>query len=147
MFKKILFAAIALLGISTVAVARDTYAHDASVLPEAARTTIANNFKAKVNLVKIDKDFGRVSEYDVILTDGTEITFDRNGNWDQIEVGVNGKIPTAFIPDAVAAYVRNNQPGQNIVGIDKERNGYEVELANGVEMKFDTQGRFVRYDH
>lgn len=146
MFKKILFTMIAVLGISTAAMAKDTYAHDASVLPEAARTVLANNFKAQVSLVKIDKDFGRVSDYEVILTDGTEITFDRNGNWDNVEVGVNGNIPSAFIPNEIAQYVKKNQPGQKIVGIDKERSGYDVELANGVDMKFNKQGQFVRYD-
>lgn len=146
MFKKILFTMIAVLGISLFASAKDQYAHDASVLPKAAQTTISNNFKAKVSLVKIDKDFGRISEYEVILTDGSEITFDRNGNWDNVEVGKNGKIPSAFIPASVADYVKKNHPGQNIVGIDKERSGYEVELANGIDLKFNKQGQFVRYD-
>lgn len=146
MFKKLLFLIIAVLGVSTAAMAKGSYAHDASVLPQAAQSVLANNFKAKVSLVKVDKDFGRVSEYEVILTDGTEITFDRNGNWDEIEVSRNGIIPKTFIPDAISGYVAKNQPGQKIVGIDKSRKGYEIELANGVEMKFDTQGQFVKYD-
>lgn len=82
---------------------------------------LANNFKAKVSVVKIDKDFGRVSEYEVILTDGTEITFDRNGNRDNVEVGVDGHIPSAFIPNTIVQYVKKNQPGQKNVGIDKEQ--------------------------
>lgn len=138
---------IAVLGISSMAAAKDVYAHDASVLPKAAQTTLANNFKAKVSVVKIDKEFGRISDFEVILTDGTEITFDRDGNWDKVEVGMNGKIPAAFIPNAIASYVKKNQPGQKIVGIDKERSGYDVELANGIDMKFNKQGEFVRYDN
>lgn len=144
--KKLLFTIIALLGISTAAMAKDTYAHDSSVLPKAAQTILANNFKAKVNLVKIDKDFGRVSDYEVILTDGTEITFDKNGNWENVEIGVRDTIPSYFIPKAVSSYVKQNQPGQKIVGIDKEKSGYDIELANGIEIKFNKDGQFIKYD-
>ncbi|MDE7381051.1 MAG: PepSY-like domain-containing protein [Muribaculaceae bacterium] len=146
MVKKIVMLLVAVVGISFSGIARDKYTRDVSVLPKAAQTTLANNFKSKVNVVKIDKDFGRVSEYEVILTDGTEITFDRNGNWDNVEVGSSGSIPPSFIPPSVAKYVKQFQPGQKIVGIEKERSGYEVELSNGVDMKFNKQGEFVRYD-
>lgn len=146
MIRKLLIAIIAILSVSVSATARDTYARDASVLPKSAQTILANNFKSKVSIVKIDKSFGRVSEYEVVLTDGTEITFDRNGNWDNIEVANTGAIPSALIPEAISGYVKKNQPGQKIIGIDKERSGYEIELSNGVEIKFDHQGQFVRYD-
>lgn len=146
MIKRLFVALVAIMCVAAAAVARDSYARDASVLPKAAQTTLANNFKSKVNLVKIDKDLGRVSDYEVILDDGTEITFDRDGNWDNIEVGLNGKIPSAFIPTAIADYVKANLPGEKIVGIDKERSGYEVEMSNGVDIKFNSNGQFVRYD-
>lgn len=133
-------------GFVCAATAKDTYAHDASVLPEAARTTIANNCKAQVSVVKIDKDFGRVSEYEVILTDGTEISFDRNGNWDNVETNNAKSVPAGFIPKAVSEYVSKNHKGTRIVGIDKERSGYDVDLSNGIEIKFDKNGVFLRYD-
>lgn len=146
MMKKILMLIIAIVGITTAASAKDTYAHDASVLPKAAQTVINKNFKSQVSVVKIDKDFGRISEYEVILTDGTEITFDRNGNWDNVEVSNHTSVPKAFVPETISTYVKSQQPGQRIVGIDKERSGYDVELSNGVEMKFNKDGQFIRYD-
>lgn len=144
--KKFLLSLVAIVGIALFTQAKDTYAHDASVLPKAAQTVIAKNFKAKVSVVKIDKDFGRISEYEAILTDGTEISFDRDGNWENVEVGNNSSVPAAFVPEAIRRYVAANQSGQRIVGIDKERHGYDVELSNGVEMKFDKAGTFLRYD-
>ncbi len=144
--KRIALMLALVVGMAVSMSASDTYAHDASVLPEAARTTIANNFKSTVSLVKIDKDFGRVSEYEVILNDGTEITFDRNGNWDNVETSNAKSVPAAFVPKGVRDYVAKNQPGTHIVGIDKERNGYDIELSNGVEIKFNKAGQFVRYD-
>lgn len=144
--KKFLLMLGLLIGITAAASAKDTYAHDASVLPEAARTTIANNFKSKVSVVKIDKDFGRISEYEVTLTDGTEISFDSKGNWENVETNNAKSVPAGFIPKAISDYVAKNQPNTRIVGIDKERNGYEVELSNGVDIKFNKDGQFVRYD-
>ncbi|MDE6410315.1 MAG: PepSY-like domain-containing protein [Muribaculaceae bacterium] len=146
MIKKVLFALIAIIGLSTTAMAGDKYAHDASVLPKGAQTTLSKNFKSKVSVVKIDKDFGRISEYEVVMTDGTEITFDRDGNWKDVEVNVSKSVPAAFIPAGVTSYVKANQKGQRVVGIEKTRSGYDVELSNGVEMKFDKDGKFIRYD-
>lgn len=134
------------MGLSSVAFAGDKYAHDASVLPKAAQTVLAKNFKSKVSVVKIDKDFGRISEYEVVMTDGTEITFDRDGNWKDVEVNVSKSVPDAFVPASVSKYVKTAQSGQRIVGIEKGRSGYEIELSNGVEMKFDKEGNFLKYD-
>lgn len=146
MFRRLLMIMVAVAGIALSASARDTYAHDASVLPKAAQTTLANAFKSKVSVIKIDKDFGMVSEYEVVLTDGTEITFDSDGNWKDVEVGINASVPSKFIPAGVASYIKSNQPGTHVVGIEKKRGGYDVELSNGVEMKFNSEGQFLRYD-
>ncbi len=144
--KKLLIVCAMILGVFGFACARDSYAHDASALPKAAQTTIANNFKAKVSLVKIDKDWGRISEYEVILEDGTEISFDQDGNWDNVEVNNSKSVPTAFVPKSVRDFVAKQQPGQRIVGIDRDRKGYDVELSNGIDLKFDKAGNFLRYD-
>lgn len=127
--------------------ARDTYSRDINVLPKAAQTSLANNFKAKVNHIKIDKELGRISEYDVVLTDGSEITFDRDGNWKDIEVKNGSSVPAKFIPATIAAYIKQNQKNASVVGIEKNRKGYEVELSNGVDMVFNSNGKFVRYDN
>lgn len=145
MIKRILFTLIAILGISSVSMASDKYSHDSSILPKGAQTTLSKNFKSKVSLIKIDKDFGRISEYEVIMNDGSEITFDKDGNWKEIEVGISKSVPTAFVPSGVASYIKSNQKGQKIVGIEKTKGGYEVELSGGLEMKFDKDGKFIRY--
>ncbi len=146
MIRKFLFALVAIIGISTTAMAGDKYAHDASVLPKAAQTTLANNFKSKVSVVKIDKDFGRISEYEVVMMDGSEITFDKDGNWKEVEVNISKSVPSGFVPAAITNYVKANQKGQKIVGIEKTRGGYDIDLSNGVEMKFDKAGNFVKFD-
>lgn len=144
--KRFFIALVAVVVAGCVAFAASRYAHDASVLPAAAQNVISKNFKATVSVVKIDKKFNKVDEYEVVLTDGTEITFDAKGNWKEIETSVRSSVPKNMIPAGIAEYVKSNHKGQNIVGIEKGRRGYEVTLADGIEMKFDTNARFLRYD-
>lgn len=144
--KKLFLSLVMILAIVATGFARDEYAHDAKVLPKAAQTFIANHFKAKVGVVKIDKDFGSISEYEVTLSDGSEITFDKNGNWKDVETNVSAAVPSKIIPSPISSFISKNHPGQRIVGIDKERNGYEVTLSNGIDIKFDTKGAFKKYD-
>ncbi len=146
MIKKIFLALIAIVSMTATVSAADEYAHDASVLPKAAQTILSNNFKAKVTVVKIEKDFGKVSEYEAILSDGTEVSFDRNGNWKNIEVSANSSVPSFFVPKEISEFIKKEQPKQKVIGIEKKRNGYEVELTNGVDMKFNSQGQFLKYD-
>lgn len=143
--KKILLMIVMMVGVLSVS-ARDKYSHDVSILPTAAQTTIKNNFKAEVSHIKVDKDFGHATEYDVVLTDGSEIAFDKAGNWKDVEVRGNGSVPTAFVPAAISSYVKKTQKNVTITGIEKKRSGYEVELSNGIEMKFDSNGNFIKYD-
>ena len=116
-------------------------------LPVAAFETITSNFKAKVSLVKIDKTMGKVNGYEVILSDGSEISFDRAGNWKEVEVGANNTVPSGFLLKGITEYVKNNHPKAKIVGVEKERNQYEVELSNNVKIKFDHSGKFLKYDN
>lgn len=144
--KKLMLVLALVAAVAVGAQAKDTYARDASVLPAAARTTLTKNFKAGVSLVKIDKTLSHVNDYEVILTDGTEVEFDAKGNWKSVEVGAKGTVPAGFVPQAIRTYVGKDQPKARIVGIERERKGYSVDLSNGIEMKFDQAGKFLRYD-
>ncbi|MBD5240558.1 MAG: PepSY-like domain-containing protein [Paramuribaculum sp.] len=143
--KRLLLILAIITGFFSVS-ARDNYSHDVNILPIAAKTDLKNNFKADVSHIKIDKDWGRISEYDVVLTDGTEITYDRNGNWKDIEMRRDRSVPAAYIPAAIASFVKQNQKSAVITGIEKKKSGYDVELSNGIEMKFNSAGKFLRYD-
>lgn len=144
--KKLLMILALVLGIGVAAQARDTYSRNVKELPQAAQTVLSKNFKAKLSLIKIDKTLGMVDDYEVILTDGTEIEFDSKGNWKSIEVPYGKTVPSSMLPAALVSYVNQNYKGEKIVGVDKERNNYEVELSNGIDMKFDLSGNFLRFD-
>ncbi len=144
--KKILLMMALIVGIFSSS-ARDNYSHDVNSLPVAARTMLKNNFKAAVNHIKIEKELGRIHEYEVVLNDGSEITFDHSGNWKDVEMGKNKAVPTALVPVGIATYVNQHQNKSKVIGIEKKKSGYEVELANGVEIKFDSNGKFISYEY
>ncbi len=126
--------------------ARDKYSHDVAVLPEAAQTVLKQNFKSQVSHIKIGKEFGRIREYDVVMTDGSEISFDKHGNWKEVEVSPKASVPSALIPNPIKTFVKENQNKASVTGIEKKNFGYEVELSNGQDVKFTEKGKFIRYD-
>lgn len=145
--KKNLFLVIAAILCTMSVYARDIISRNVNDLPVAAQNIVKNSFKSKVSLIKIDKGVMGISEYEVILADGSEITFDKSGNWKDVEMPAGKSVPDYFIPKAIKDYVSKNNKGQKIVGIEKERSSYEVQLNNGIEMKFDRAGNFLRYDN
>ena len=144
--KKILFILAAALLCTVSVAAKDIVSRNVSDLPVGAQSVVKNNFKSKVTLIKIDKGMVGVSEYEVILADGSEISFDKNGNWKDVEMPVGKQVPDYFVPKPIKDYVAKNNKGQKIIGIEKDRSSYEVKLNNGIEMKFDRAGNFLRYD-
>ena len=110
-------------------------------LPAAAKTFIQQSFPdAAIAFAERDSN-----EYEVHLNDGTEITFDLKGNWDKVDCNFS-PVPDEIVPQPIATYVEKNFPGVSIVKIDKERYGYEVELANDLELKFNKQGVLFSMD-
>lgn len=85
-------------------------------------------------------------KYEIFLADGTHIDFDTDDMWDKIECPLTNPVPTALIPPPVASTIQANYPDGMITKIDKERNGFEVDLANGLELKFNKQGAIVDMD-
>lgn len=116
----------------------------AQSLPASITAFIKQRFpNASIVGVEPDYDNGGL-EYDVYLNDGTKIDFDANNQWDQVE-SMKG-IPAFFVPKAIANYVRGNYQNLAITKINKEYHGYEIELANGLDLNFDRSGRFLGMD-
>lgn len=114
-------------------------------LPEAINAFIAKHFPgATVARIDPDHEYGGL-EYDVTLNDGTKIDFDTNNQWKKVEC-YSKAVPAAFVPAAIASYVKSNYQALPITKIHKEMGGYEVELSNGLDLKFDSAGRFFGVD-
>ena len=106
-------------------------------LPPEAKSTIENHFPGiDVIRVETDHDDGKIT-YDVTLSNGIEIEFDSDGRWTDIDGNRATSLPDGLIPAQILEYVNQNFAGAKITGIDRRYRGYEVELDNGVELKFD----------
>lgn len=120
---------------------------DGTVLPQRAQTILATYFPSEIRSITIDRDFGTVSEYDVVLKDGTEITFDRDGDWESIDTNSRTRaVPADLFPEGITTYVSINYPTELIVSIDRETTRYDVELSSGRDLIFDLDGNFQRLD-
>jgi hypothetical protein len=115
-------------------------------LPAAIQTFVQQNFPGQT-ITFAQKDLELTGwKYEIFLADGTHIDFDTDDAWDKIECPLTNPIPTALIPPPIASTIQANYPDAMITKIDKERNGYEVDLANGLELKFNNQGAIVEMD-
>lgn len=144
--RKTITLMMALLLCVAAAMAGEKIYRNANVLPQAAQTMLKRHFKSRtVSMVKVDsRSFGG-KEYEVILTDGTEIEFDNSGNWTEVDCGRNA-VPAGLIIKPIADYVKRNYSGEKIVHIEVDRSKYEIELSNGTELEFARDGRFLRED-
>ncbi len=114
-------------------------------LPEAAKTFIKKHFPTQaISYAAKDAEISGAT-YEVRLNDGTEIDFDRKGNWDKVDCKLKA-VPAAIVPAAIVSYVSAKFPDQQIVKIDKERGGHEIELTNDLELKFNKRGALIGMD-
>ena len=137
--KYFLMALLCLL-VSNVALADDTPI-PVEQLPVAAKTFVQTNFQGK-RILYAEKDW---NSYECRLDDGTKIEFNRKGNWKKVDCHMTA-VPAAIIPELIQQYVTTNFPGTIITKIDKERYGYDIELSNDIDLKFNYQGALIGLD-
>lgn len=120
----------------------DKYSLDREDLPEPAREFLQEHFpKAKVSMIKVDKHLLKKTDYDVKLVNGTKIEFNNAGKWTKVDCK-SREVPQAIIMKAIRNYVKKNFPGTFVTSIEKKSSGYEVELNDGIELKFNRLGGF-----
>lgn len=146
MKKLMILMAVLILGIGQ-AFAKDSYTIDRSKLPKEARTFLSTHFpKAEIRMIKIDKPLLQNPDYEVKFTNGQSVEFDRYGKWKEVDCE-SQRVPDAIIPKPVLKYINRNYSSAFITQIDKDSKGYDVELSNGIELKFDLSGNFRSVDY
>lgn len=116
-----------------------------NALPAKAQTLLSNHFNGqKVMLATIES--GVISKsYDVVLQNGTKLEFDKKGNLTEIDCK-QGTVPTLLIPQAIKNYLKENYAGQSVKKIEMNKNEYEVELANGLDLTFNKHFQLIDID-
>lgn len=115
-----------------------------SELPAEAKTFLKEHFKSGFRHAIKDVERNNIT-YEVVLEDATEIEFTEAGRWREVN-GKNNPVPTSFIQKPILDYVKQNYSGEAITKIELDNSEYEVELSNGIDLKFDSRGVFRRLD-
>lgn len=114
-------------------------------LPSIAKDFVSINF-AESNPVNVLKDTEVFDvEYEVRFDDGLKIEFDKNGEWKEIKNEIDC-LTFGFLPKNIGIYLENNHNRFCIKEIKREFKGFKVELTNDIEVVFDKNGNFKRYD-
>lgn len=116
-----------------------------NALPAKAQTLLSQHFNGqKVMLATIES--GVVSRsYDVVLQNGTKLEFDKKGNLAEIDCK-QATVPDQLIPQAIKNYLMANYAGQSVKKIEMNKNEYEVELANGLDLTFNKHFQLIDID-
>ena len=144
-FLKLMIAICCMVSCNMAANAGNDKPIAVNALPVKAQTLLSNHFNnQKVMLATIES--GVVSRsYDVVLQNGTKLEFDKKGNLTEIDCK-QGIVPVQLIPQAIKNYLKDNYAGQSVKKIEMNKNEYEVELTNGLDLTFNKHFQLIDID-
>lgn len=144
-FRILMIAICCMVSCNMVANAGNDKPISVNALPAKAQTLLNNHFNGqKVMLATIES--GVVSRsYDVVLQNGTKLEFDKKGNLTEIDCK-QGNVPAQLIPQAIKNYLKDNYAGQSVKKIEINKNEYEVELANELDLTFNKHFQLIDID-
>lgn len=120
---------------------------DASTLPAKSRKFIAENFAGNV-VVEIEKEFA-ANSYDVELSNGSDIEFNQNGEWIEIDAGSGTTLPEALVrkllPRKAFDELKKKKMDGYVESIKRTSKGFDVELREVIidNFSFDTSGKLL----
>lgn len=138
--KKLILAFIAIVsfGFST-AMAQNTNTN-----PAITQFVTQHFPNATVQMVMPDED-----DIDVVLNDYTKIEFRLNNEWKKVDCEHSTTftaVPATIVPEQITAYVNTSFPGAIIKKLEKKYRGWEIELNNGLELKFNNNFKVMEID-
>ncbi|HDZ4932110.1 PepSY-like domain-containing protein [Campylobacter jejuni] len=106
-------------------------------LPNISKEFLQHNFKAPIGIVQKDKN-----SYEVYLSDGTEVEFDIDGTWKEIE---NKTFPfnLDFLPQNLVNIIKNEFPNVKAREIERKINYFKIKLDNDVKILIDLNGTIL----
>lgn len=144
-FRILMIAICCMVSCNMVANAGNDKPISVNALPAKAQTLLNQHFNGqKVMLATIET--GVISKsYDVVLQNGTKLEFDKKGNLTEIDCK-QGIVPVQLIPQTIKNYLNNNYAGQSVKKIEMNKNEYEVELTNGLDLTFNKHFQLIDID-
>lgn len=145
--KKTIFFMLALLAVASSCSLRadNDRPINFNQLPEVSKKFIRTHFNEQdVSFITMEQEVVSKS-YDVYFKNGYKVEFDRKGEWEEVDCKQDA-VPAAIVPKPIQDYVASKHPGFWIVKINRDRRDYEIDLNNGIEIKFDLKFNVIRYD-
>lgn len=141
----VILAGIALLATAAPALAGNDRPITVGELPAAAQQFLKAHFAGvDVSYSKVDEEMFD-KDYKVIFVNGSTVEFAKDGQWREVDCKY-GEVPAAIVPQQIRDYVAKNFAGRKITKIDRDKRDYEVELDNGLDLKFDMKFRLIKMD-
>ena len=100
--------------------------------------------KATIQMVMPDED-----DIDVVLNDYTKIEFRLNNEWKKVDCEHSTtftSVPAELVPEQITTYVNANFPNTTIKKLEKKFLGWEIELSNRLEIKFNNSFKVTEID-
>ena len=142
--KKIVTLLMSLAFFATIANADDRPI-DYEQLPSAAKSFIESDFPMQtISYITKDMDLLDTS-YNVHFANGLESEFNSKGEWKELSCATS-PIDSKYIPRQIIDAVATRWPGEKFKKIERYKYGYEVELTNSLELKFDKMYRLTEVD-
>lgn len=118
---------------------------DAKELPHAARTFLERHFnKEEVSHITVDRDV-LDNDYKVVFASGATVEFDKQGAWTEVDCKTEN-VPMAIVPKPIRNSIDERFGGQAVQKIERDRHGYEVRLANGLDLEYNHRFHLVEVD-
>lgn len=135
---------IAILTLAFASCEKETVLDDMNI-PEEISNYVNTHFPDN-KIIQVVKDVDELElSYDVILEDSLSMEFNRKKKI----ISINGlnKLPDSVIPEKLLNYANNHYAEQHIVEWSLDNRDQEIKLDNGIELKFNTKGEFLRIDN
>ena len=136
-------ALVGLLSLGLVACDKESILPN-SELPDEIKTYVSTHFPDNSILQVIKDQDGFIKSYDLTLSGNIGLEFNRKKEIIGID-GV-GRLPDSVIPEKIRQYVSSNYPNQFITDWELDDRNQVVELDNGLDLKFNMAGDFLRLD-
>lgn len=134
--KKLIILAIAIFSLSSCLADGKKEVVAVKDIPSAAQQILSSHFAdGSVTAVIKETELFK-TEYEVMFEGGAKIVFDADGVWKKIDCQRKA-VPEKLVPAEIRNKVKASFPKAFIVEIEKDGKGFDVELNNGLDLKFN----------
>lgn len=140
--KKYLFVILTLsiLACSAPSLKAQSTEIDPYSLPRVSQTFLRKNFIYAFPL-SVTKD---KKGYEVVMNDNSTIDLDSRGNWTTINC--TDGVPETVVPQPIRIYISKRFSSKTITRISRSKQGYVVELSEGMRLHFDPKYKLTLVD-